>query len=153
MTVQLSCPYCDGPISGSERRIEKCLACGKRYSIRHGQAFRLNGVHKSRASAEERTAQEHNALMRAFHQRALEHFKECAHAFPLIQISCADDKCSCAFCREQKGKIIPTAQATLAMIPPFAECTSETGKCRCTFIAIARDYAAQLGLVPVSTTG
>jgi hypothetical protein len=94
----------------------------------------------------ERTAQEHDALMREFHQRALQYFKECADAFPFLQISCADDLCSCAYCAAQKGIMIPTARVTIALIPPFARCTSAEGKCRCTFIAIAKQDAVQLGL-------
>jgi hypothetical protein len=91
----------------------------------------------------ERTAQEHDALMREFHQRALQYFKDCADAFPYLQISSADDQCSCAYCAAQKGKIIPTARATIALIPPFAQCTSAVGICRCTFIAIAEEDAMQ----------
>jgi hypothetical protein len=82
----------------------------------------------------------------SFNHNAFHYFKERSDEFPFLQISGTEDECSCFYCRSQAGKILKTADAKIAMIPPFSECASVKCKCRCTFIAIDKQQALRLRL-------
>jgi hypothetical protein len=146
MPVQLLCPYCAHPIAESTKRSQKCPACNKDFYVRRGKIFHVHNGHQLR-TVQDLAVGDHQSLMREFHQRALQHFKKCADAFPFIRISSTEDNCTCAFCIAQKGKLIATDQATNAMLPPFSECMGEDGKCRCTIIAVDKEQAKSLGLL------
>jgi hypothetical protein len=132
------------------RDTESCDACGKKVYVRQGKVLtgRAAREHDEDHKPSQRrcSIEEHHAMMRDLNHGAFLYFKTCVEAFPFLQISCVGDACSCAYCLAQKGKIIATAQATLDMIPPFAECSCDYCKCRCTFIAIDKQQAMQMGL-------
>jgi hypothetical protein len=140
MTLQLTCPHCGAPINDSPRRVGNCPACGKEREARKSQASRRNDTLEQTTTSNVPADREKDDPAE-FHARALRYFQERADEFPLIQISCADDHC-CAYCAAQRDKVIPTVLATPAMIPPFTECKSVSGKCRCTFIAVCNRDAA-----------
>jgi hypothetical protein len=139
MTLQITCRNCGAPINGSSKRVENRQVGVKGHEGDKVRALGPNDTFPPTGIEEGLTLGESDEPAADFHARALRYFQERADDFPFIQISCAEDECSCAYCLRQKDKIIPTLQATTAMVPPFKECKSASGKCRCTFIAIAKE--------------
>jgi len=151
MPIHPLCPYCVQTINRTPRDAGICDSCGKRFYVRDGNVLTGRAARELDDAVESRhrhrSIEEYQAMMREFHEGALLHFQKNVEAFPFLKISGAEDDCSCPYCKEQMGKTFPTAQTTLAMIPPFAECASDYTKCRCTIIAIDRQEAVRLGLI------
>jgi hypothetical protein len=151
VATHVLCPYCAKAMNKMPRNADACDVCGRKVYVRHGKVLTGPTAHEHddirKGPHRRQSIDEHLAMMVQLNHGAFRYFKTCVEAFPFLRISCAEDNCSCEFCLAQKGKIVPTAHATLAMIPPFEECDNDYCKCRCTFIAIDRQQAERMGLL------
>lgn len=162
------CPYCDCEIQPKPKRKKKCPHCGQPVFVRAGKLMTefgavvhdeeqqaaydraIDGIPEQQAYEASRPRQDDEVADDRAAQIVLD--KKHAAAFlkgfqspegvalyPFIAIFAKQDSFCCDACRKRHGVLIPTAECTPEMLPPFDDCTNWIHGCRCEFNAVNPD--------------
>jgi len=147
------CPYCDKLIDPKPTRKRKCPHCGQPIFVRAGELLtefaaavlddqKAEEQQQRAAAAEEHARQKQEELFRFRRENREQQLRQIQDpdlidTFPFLRITAVDDgdRC-CPACKERHGKLIPTRQCTIEMLPPFDDCMNKDDGCRCMFIPV-----------------
>lgn len=139
-----SCPYCGKVISPKPARHRKCPHCRQPIRVRRGALMteqqekrydaELRREHGTRRKSERAQM---NRITRESNREELQQLRQLQRETGLpigVEILAIMDADTCSYCASRNEKVAPVDRCTAKNIPPWAECTSESG-CRCTIIS------------------
>lgn len=142
-----ACPYCDEIITLKPDQEQKCPRCRQEVFVRSGQFLtEFEALRHDEQKAAEKVPQvaqskdERLKLFREITERGFRNVQDphMIDVFPVIMLLATQDGHSCPHCLAIHKKLIPTKECTLAMLPPFHNCTNKEDGCRCTFMPISK---------------